>query len=83
MNNKAADHSLISAFAIHVMESIISYLTTSEISIFLLVSAADQNGLSLDLSEIPKTCVVATEPYSADVKWPPFFGRFPIAVDLS
>ena len=49
-NNKSADqpahqHSPISTFAIHLLENIISKLATSEISIFLLVSVADQAGL--------------------------------------
>ena len=77
VNNKAADHSLISAFVIHVMESIISYLATSKISIFQLVSAADQTGLSLNLSETPKTGFVPLGPYSADVTWPRFLAGFP------
>ena len=55
-NNKGADqpahpHSLISAVVILFLESIISRLATSEISIFLLVSLAEQAGLNLNLSE--------------------------------
>ena len=50
-NNKAADQpahprSLISAFVICALESIISRHTMSEISIFLIVSVAEENGLS-------------------------------------
>ena len=53
-NNTGADQpahprSLISAFGILFLESIISRLATSEISIFLLV--AEQVGLNLTLSE--------------------------------
>ena len=51
-NNKGADQpahprSLISAFLIRLLESIISRLATSEISYFLLVSEAEQAGLNL------------------------------------
>ena len=55
-------HSLISAFAIKCLESIISRLATSEISIFYLVSLAEQAGLILTLSETPKTGFVASRP---------------------
>ena len=63
-NNKGADQpahlrSLISTFVIHLLESIISKLAMSEISIFLLVSAAEQAGLNLILSETPKTVFLA------------------------
>ena len=51
-NNKGADQpahprSLISAFVIHLSKSIISRLITSEISIFQLVSEAEETGLKL------------------------------------
>ena len=51
-NNKAADqpahpHCLISAFVILSLESIISRLVTSEISIFYLVSVAEKACLNL------------------------------------
>ena len=57
-NNKGADQSahpriLISTFVIHSLESIISRLATSKISLFWLVSVADQAGLNLNLSETP------------------------------
>ena len=66
-NNKGADQpahprSLISAFIIHLLESIISRLATSRISIFKLVSVAEQAGLSLALSETPKTGFLVTRP---------------------
>ena len=53
-NNKDADQpahpcSLISAFVIHYLKSIISKLATSESSIFQLVSVAEETGLSLAL----------------------------------
>ena len=59
-NNKSADQpahsrSLISAFVFCSLESIISKLATSEISIFYLVPVAEQAGLNLTLSETPKT----------------------------
>ena len=59
-NNKGADQPghmccLISAFVIYLLESIISSLSTSEISNFKLVSVAGQSGFNLTLSETPKT----------------------------
>ena len=65
MNNKGADqpahlHSLISTFVIRLLESIISKLATSEISIFQLVSVAEETGLSLTFPETPKTGFVAS-----------------------
>ena len=62
-NNKGADkpahpRSLISAFAIPVLESIIYRLASS--SIFWLVNTAEQAGLNLTLSETPKTGFLAT-----------------------
>ena len=65
MINKGADqqmHSLISAFVIRLLESIISKLATSKISIFKLVSVAEETGLSLALSETSKTGFVASRP---------------------
>ena len=68
-NNTSADQpahpcSLISAFVIHLLKSIISRLATSEISLFYLVSVTEETGLSLALSETPKTMTgfVATRP---------------------
>ena len=60
-NNKGADqpahtHSLISAFVIRFLESTISKLAKSEISIFYLVPVAEQAGLNL------KTGFVVTRP---------------------
>ena len=59
-NNKGADQpayprSLISAFIIRLLESIISHLAISEFSNFYLVSVVEESGLSLGLSETPKT----------------------------
>ena len=59
-NNAGADQpahprSLTSAFVICFLESIISRLATSEISIFYLVSVVEQAGLNRTLSETPKT----------------------------
>ena len=66
-NNTGADQpahprSLISAFVIHVVESIICNLATGEISIFWLVPVAEETGLKVSLSETPKTGFVATRP---------------------
>ena len=54
-NNTGADqpahpHSLISAFVICFLTRIIYKLATDEISIFLLVSIAEETGLKLALS---------------------------------
>ena len=72
VNNKSADlpdqpahrHRLISPFVICVLESIIiiSKFATTENSIFLLVSVAEETGLSLILSETPKTGFVTLRP---------------------
>ena len=66
-NNTGADQpvhpgSLISAFVIRILESTISKLATIEISLFQLVSVAEETGLSLALWETPKTGFVATRP---------------------
>ena len=71
MNNTGADQpahprSLINAFAIRFLERIICKLATGEISIFKLVSLAGDTGLSLSLSEAPKTGFLATRP----IYWP-------------
>ena len=55
-NNKGADqpahpHSLINAFAIRAIESIISRHITSEFLIFYVVSVAMETGLIMTLSE--------------------------------
>ena len=52
---------LIRAFVIPLLESIISKLDTAEISIFLLVSVAEETDFSLALSETPKTGLVASK----------------------
>ena len=57
-NNKGAQPDLQLCYSI--LESIISKLHTSEFSIFKLVSAAEETGLSLTLLENPKTGFVAT-----------------------
>ena len=44
------------------LESIISKLVSREISIFYLVAVAEETGLSLALSETPKTGFVASRP---------------------
>ena len=66
-NNTGADQpahsrSLISAFVIHFLESILYYLATGEILIFWLVPIAEENYLKLALSETPKTGFLATSP---------------------
>ena len=66
-NNKGTDqpahpHRLISAFVIRFLGSIISKLATCKISIFQLVSVAEEACLRRDLSETPKTGVFTTRP---------------------
>ena len=66
-NNKGADQpwhprSLIRAFVILFLKSIICKLAVSEISTFLLVSVAEETGLKLALSETLKTGFLATRP---------------------
>ena len=63
-NNKGADQlahprSLISAFAIYKLNSIVSKLAPSEISLFYLVSVAEKAGFGM-ISETPKTGFVAS-----------------------
>ena len=60
MNNKGTDQhagprSLISAFDFQLFKSIISRLAMIKISIFQLISVAEQIGLDLTLVESPKT----------------------------
>ena len=59
-NNKVADQlahprSLISAFAIHLLNSIILKLAQIEISLFCPVSVAEKAGFGMILSETLKT----------------------------
>ena len=63
-NNKGADQlahprSLISVFAIHLLNSIILKLAQIEISLFYPVSEAEKAGFGMILSETPKTGFVA------------------------
>ena len=67
VNNTGADQpvhsrSLISAFVICLLESSISKLATSKMSIFYLVPVAVDTGLSLIFLETPKTGFLATRP---------------------
>ena len=63
-NNKGVDQpahprSLISAFVIRFLGSKIIQLAASELSIFKLVSVAEQDGLALAIRETPKTGFLA------------------------
>ena len=53
---------LISAFVIRFLESIIRKLVTGEISIFYLVSVAEETGLKPPLSDTTKTGFLSTRP---------------------
>ena len=55
----AHPRSLISAFVISLLESIICQLGSGEISIFQLASETEDTGLQLAISETPKTGCVA------------------------
>ena len=64
-NNKGADQpahlrSLISAFVVRCLDSIISLASVTKISSLMLASVADQAGLSLTWSETPKTGFLVT-----------------------
>ena len=64
-NNKGADqpahlHSLISAFVVRCLDSIMSQVSVIKISSLMLASVADQAGLSLTWSETPKTGFLVT-----------------------
>ena len=66
-NNTGADQpahqrSLISAFVIRFINSTICKLASGEISIFWLVSVAEETGLKLALSKKPKTGFLASRP---------------------
>ena len=66
-NNKGAGQPahprrLISAFVIRLLESTISKLATSEISIVKLVTVAEESDFSIALSETPKTGFLTTRP---------------------
>ena len=52
--------SLISAFVVRCLDSIVPILVISKISRLQLVSVAEQSGLSLTLSETPKTGFLVT-----------------------
>ena len=54
--------SLISAFVIRVLQSTISKLATTRSSVLLLVSVAEQAGLSMTWSETLKTGFLAMRP---------------------
>ena len=57
-----ANNRLISTFVIRFFESFIYNLDIGEISIFKLVSVAEETGLKLALSDTPKTGFVTTRP---------------------
>ena len=64
MSNKGIDQpaylrSLISAFVIRLLESVVSKLATSKISLFKVVSVAEQAGLGMTWAETLKTGFVA------------------------
>ena len=62
INTSAHPRSLISAFVICFLESNICKLATDKISIFYLVSVAEETGMKIALSETPKTDFLTTWP---------------------
>ena len=58
----ARPRSLISAFVIRLLESIISRLASSKVSILQLVTVAEETGLQLALLETPMTGFLMTRP---------------------
>ena len=54
-NQPAHPRSLISAFVVHCLDSIIHLVSISEISSLYLASVAEQAGLSLSWSQTPKS----------------------------
>ena len=74
-NNTGADqpahpHSLISAFVIPFLKHIICKLATGEISIFQLISVAEETGLKLALAETLKIGFLATRPiFTLNICW--------------
>ena len=76
MTNKGADQpahprSLISAFVICLLESILYNPSKSEISIFLLVSVAEQAGFGYDLITNPEYRFSHVEAHLGSVKFCP------------
>ena len=62
VDQPAHPHRLISACVVCILERIISKVASSKISIVMLVCVARETGLSLALSETPKTVFVTTRP---------------------
>ena len=61
-NNKGADqpahpHSLISAFVVRCLDSVMSLVSVTKISSLLLASVAEQASLSLTWSETPEDTI--------------------------
>ena len=59
VNNKGADQpahsrSLISAFVVHCLDSVMSLVSVTKISSLMLASVAEQASLSLTWSEMPE-----------------------------
>ena len=61
-NQPAHTRSLISTFVVRLTERLMSRHSTSENSMFLLVSVAEQANLNITLSETPKTGFAAVLP---------------------
>ena len=75
-NNKGADqsahpHSLISAFVVHCLDSVVSPVSATKISSLMLASVAEQASLSLTWSETLEDTFSHDEAqmYSAQIVW--------------
>ena len=68
---------LINAFVIGLPKSSIAKLASSDFSIFRLVSEAEENCLSLTLTETPKTGFVASRPILYHGLWVKVFRIIP------
>ena len=80
VNNTDADlpvhlRILISIFVIPFFGNFICKLATVEISIFKIVSAAEETGLNLALTDTQKTGFLATRPIYSNKCPSPFFYR--------
>ena len=81
-NNKGTDQpvhprSLISAFVVCCLDSIIRILAKSKISRLLLASVAEQAGLSLTWSQTLKTGFLVTRLYSPEILFVRYEGEMP------
>ena len=68
-NNKCADSLRIRTFVVRCLDSTIPLLAIAEISRPYLISLAEQAGLSLTWSKIPKKGFLVTRPIMYSIKY--------------